>query len=133
MSLTDYGIKVGSKLKVAFMKSGATNNKPWQLFSHDASVKDKETKKYKKIGNYTIFINNPQPLQNGDIVAVTSITSVSVSVNTVNGRTYSNIVVNCSVEKKADKDQIEALKDIDKALNNDADFNFDDIDTSDIF
>ena len=44
MSLTDYGIKVGSKLKVAFMKSGATNNKPWQLFSHDASVKDKETK-----------------------------------------------------------------------------------------
>ena len=66
-------------------------------------------------------------------MAVTSITSVSVSVNTVNGRTYSNIVVNCSVEKKADKDQIEALKDIDKALNNDADFNFDDIDTSDIF
>lgn len=126
MANYSYGVAVNTKMTVFNLREGrGQNGRDWQLFTFNERRKG-NTGSFETCGTYTIFVNNIQSLQNGDIVKVVKITNAKQQKNAYNGKEYCNCIINCEIEKIKEASQVAKNQDI-----NDNNFNFD-VDFEDI-
>lgn len=127
MKNMSFGVAINTKMTVFNLREGrGQSGRDWQMFTFKERRKGK-TGAFETCGTYTVFVNNIQSLQNGDIVKVVKITNTKLHKNVYNGREYCDCIVNCDIEKIKETSQIAKNQDI-----NDNKFNID-VDFEDIF
>lgn len=113
--MASYGVKNDTKMHVYGLHEGTSKKGvDWQFFTYNERRRN-ENGQWMTVGTYTIFVNNPQKLEDGDMVKVTKITNVKFEKQFYQGREYQKVIVNCDVEKM----------DVSKNSNDSADFDID--------
>lgn len=97
------GINIGHQVKVMFLKTGITNKgEKWVTFTYCDQSYDYKTKKYRKVTDYNIFVNNPNDsiLENNDLVTINTITGIKTNKTITDAeKSYINITLYCDVYK----------------------------------